>query len=242
MRRRAIRILSVSLIFLLIISSLAFAAPNPKGKGTEVKAKAEVKLQENNKLSNAGKEKKLQVQAENRTKEQAKISWGSMKKLRGRVRINNKEIKFDVPPVIKDGRTLIPIRAIMNGFGATVSWDEVAKAVYIEKGDVKITIVIGSTTVYVNDNPVTIDVPAQLIINRTFVPLRFISETLGKKVNYNPDTEDIDIEEPQETETSQENVAQEDVTQENITQESTSNQQTSEETAGQEPGTEIPQE
>ncbi|KYH30853.1 copper amine oxidase N-terminal domain-containing protein [Neomoorella mulderi] len=83
--------------------------------------------------------------------------------------------RFNVPPVIKSSHTLIPVRAITEGLGATVNWDEATIAVTITKNGVTVVLILGSTEVTVNGAKMNLDVPALLISNRTFVPLRFLS-------------------------------------------------------------------
>jgi hypothetical protein len=104
---------------------------------------------------------------------------------KGKFTVRGKNINFDVAPVIKQGRTLVPIRAIAEALGATVSFDPTTNTVTITKDGKTIQIVLGQTKVYVNGQEVTMDVPAENISNRTFVPIRFIAEVLGENVNYN---------------------------------------------------------
>ena len=135
--------------------------------------------------------------------------------------VNGSEVKFDVPPVIKYNRTLIPVRAVTNALGATVDWDResnvvtVTKAVYGEKSvtdsvydetsvtdsvygiksiEIKIDLDDGSVTV--NGEPVELDVPPQVVNNRTMVPLRFIAETFNMYVDWDKDTGAIIIDDP----------------------------------------------
>jgi hypothetical protein len=112
---------------------------------------------------------------------------------RNKIKMMGKNVAFDVPPVIKGGRTLVPVRAIMNGFGAGVAWSEEQQKVTITNGAGTIVVILslGSNEVTVNGNPVTIDVPAGLINSRTFVPLRFLAETFGLKVVWTPEGEII---------------------------------------------------
>ncbi|TYP56149.1 copper amine oxidase N-terminal domain-containing protein [Thermosediminibacter litoriperuensis] len=200
MKRGIFKALCLTLILLFTVSTVALALPGKSGNPDKVRG--EVRVGERK------EQKKFKI--EERIKNDIKEKM-NMKEFNAKIRVNKKEMKFDVPPVIKDGRTLIPLRAIMNGFGATVTWDQVSKAVYLVKQDIKITICVGSNTIYVNEEQVTLDVPAQLISNRTFVPLRFISEVLGKKVNYDETTGDIDIEEGQEIEEEQDVEEEEEV-------------------------------
>lgn len=109
--------------------------------------------------------------------------------------------KFDVPPVIKQGRTLIPVRAITEGLGAQVEWNAEDQTVTIKKDGVEIVFNLKTGVVQVNGVAQTIDVPATLISNRTMVPLRFIAEQLKLKVAYDGETGVIDIEEEPTSET-----------------------------------------
>lgn len=110
-------------------------------------------------------------------------------------------LKFDTPPVIKQGRTLIPVRAISEGFGADVEWNKDEQKVIITKGDIEIVLQLADGKAFVNGEEKTIDVPAQLMNNRTIVPLRFIAENLGLKVDYDADEQIIDIQEDEDTAT-----------------------------------------
>ncbi|WP_168198348.1 copper amine oxidase N-terminal domain-containing protein [Crassaminicella thermophila] len=115
--------------------------------------------------------------------------------------------KFDTPPVIKQGRTLIPVRAITEGLGANVTWNGEERKVIVSKGDVEIVFQLEDGKVFVNGEETAIDVPAQIMNNRTIVPLRFIAENLGLKVDYDSDTGMIEIDE----ETDQEESIEEDI-------------------------------
>ncbi|OPZ94593.1 MAG: hypothetical protein BWY74_00450 [Firmicutes bacterium ADurb.Bin419] len=113
--------------------------------------------------------------------------------------VKGSEVEFDVPPVIKSGRTLIPVRAVSGALGAEVDWDSetntitITKSVYGEEDKV-ITINPDSDIVLVNGKEVKLDVPAQSINNRTMVPLRFIAVVLDKEVEYDSETGTITIE------------------------------------------------
>lgn len=106
----------------------------------------------------------------------------------------NANVKFDTPPVIKEGRTLIPVRAVSEATGALVEWDPTEKKVTITKGEQQIILIPGENKVYVNNTPVVIEVPGQIMNNRTMVPLRFISENLGLTVEWDAETQTIEIE------------------------------------------------
>lgn len=107
-----------------------------------------------------------------------------------------KEVKFDTPPVIKYERVLIPLRAVAEGMGAHVEYEDyvvtITKDADTEK-EVQIVMDLKMNTVEVNGEEIETDVPAEIMNNRTMVPLRFIAEQLGLKVQWNEETETVSI-------------------------------------------------
>jgi len=83
------------------------------------------------------------------------------------------------------GRTLVPLRFVGEALGAQVVWDAKTRQVTITEEGKVIVLTLGSAEVQVNGVKQTIDcAPATLPPGRTFVPLRFVSEALGAKVDY----------------------------------------------------------
>lgn len=109
-----------------------------------------------------------------------------------------KNLKFDVPPVIKEGRLLVPIRAISAALGAEVDWDSKTKTATIVYGDTTIIFMISEGTITVNDEPVELDVDAEVIGGRIVVPLRFIVENMGLEIEWDQETETAEITDPAE--------------------------------------------
>lgn len=107
---------------------------------------------------------------------------------------NGELVKSDVPPVIKQSRMLIPVRAVTNGLGAVVAWDSKAPDIVTITKKVSetqtIVVIINLKTGIVTKDGVEIklDVPAQVISNRTMVPIRFLAEAFGMKVESDKDT------------------------------------------------------
>lgn len=113
-----------------------------------------------------------------------------------KVVINGENLKMDQPPVLESDRTLVPMRAIFEALGAKVSWNNDTETATGVKNGKEIKITINNTTAYVDGKAVTLDVPARLINDRTLVPVRFISESLGQKVDWDNDTETVIITTP----------------------------------------------
>ncbi|QIB27932.1 copper amine oxidase N-terminal domain-containing protein [Caloranaerobacter azorensis] len=115
-----------------------------------------------------------------------------------KVKVNGKEIEFEQPPVIKNGRTLVPLRKIFEALGISVEWDSETRTVFAFKGSIVISIEIGSKTAMIQDEEdieteVELDVPAQIIESRTFVPVRFIAESIGAEVKWDGDIRTVII-------------------------------------------------
>ncbi|MBE7046538.1 MAG: copper amine oxidase N-terminal domain-containing protein [Ruminococcaceae bacterium] len=107
--------------------------------------------------------------------------------------INSEPKTFDVMPQIIDSRTMVPMRGIFEAFGAKITWVEVTKTVVAETPDVIITLRVGHPVAKVNGEAKNLDVPAQIIDGRTLVPVRFIAESLGCKVDWQADTRTVII-------------------------------------------------
>jgi hypothetical protein len=101
-----------------------------------------------------------------------------------RANVDGREIVFDQPPIIVDGRTLVPVRAVTEALGATVNTDFTGedKLIYITRGTDTLTLILGSANATVNGEPVILDVPAFIMGDRTMVPIRFISESFNLAV------------------------------------------------------------
>jgi len=102
-----------------------------------------------------------------------------------RVKIAQKQLSFDVPPIIQNGRTMVPLRAVFEELGAIVDWDPSSRTIIATKNDTQITLHIGESYAVVNGKEVYLDSPPVIRNGRTLVPLRFISEALGADVAWN---------------------------------------------------------
>lgn len=94
---------------------------------------------------------------------------------------------------VMNGSTLVPLRTIFEAMNAYVHWDAETKTVLSTKDDVSIQLTIGSKIAKKNGQDVLLAIPAQIINSSTMVPLRFIGESFGGKVNYDASTKSIYI-------------------------------------------------
>lgn len=101
--------------------------------------------------------------------------------------VNDHIVYSDVYPYIKNSRTYVPIRFIAEELGYDVKWDGANKKVIMKNGNTNVELTIGSNKMKVNGKVLTLDAPAEIKDDRTFVPLRAIAESFGKKVDYSKD-------------------------------------------------------
>ena len=102
--------------------------------------------------------------------------------------LNNQLLQTEVSPVQQNGRVLVPMRSIFEDLGATVNYNDLNRSITATKGETVIRMALGSRNAMVNGLGVMLDVPAKAYYGRTLVPLRFVSEAMGAKVNYNSNT------------------------------------------------------
>ena len=113
------------------------------------------------------------------------------------VTINGVEVEFpDQPACIIDGRTLVPVRGVLEALGAKVEWLGEYQMVVATTDTTTITMRINDASYYVNGELRTIDVPAQLINDRTMIPARACAEALGCTVDWDQETKTVIITTP----------------------------------------------
>ena len=112
--------------------------------------------------------------------------------------VNGKLVVLDSVPIIRNDRTLLPIRFVAEALGAQVGWDGATQKVTIQDRTTKIEMWINKPTALVNGKTVYID-PANhkvtpILVNaRTMVPVRFVAETLGATVEWNEKLQQVTI-------------------------------------------------
>jgi len=100
--------------------------------------------------------------------------------------------------IIADGRTMLPLREVLTNLGVKnddehIIWDGVKRSVTVKKDDKVIYLEVGKTAGTVNGSEIAIDV-APIIYpknNRTYIPARFVAESLGKEVLWDSSTRSV---------------------------------------------------
>lgn len=116
--------------------------------------------------------------------------------------VDGKETEIDpglgTTPVIENGRTLVPIRSIIEAMGGSVEWNSDTQTASLSYDNNSIELVIGSTTAVLNGENKTLDTAPAIINGRTMLPIRFIAEGFGFDTEWDADTRSITIKKTEE--------------------------------------------
>jgi len=115
-----------------------------------------------------------------------------------RVAINGEPAVFDVPPVIVNGRVLVPVRGVMEKLGADVSYRPGTREVAVSSGGLSLKMTLDQSKVLVNGLAVHLETPPAVVDGRLMVPLRFIGEYLGYEVAWDGEERLVEIREKSE--------------------------------------------
>lgn len=110
-----------------------------------------------------------------------------------KIMINGRLLPTDIAPVMKNGRILIPVRAVGEALGLTVNWDSTTQQINLLGNGKNVELKIGSKTATINGQKTQLDTPADTIQGRTLVPLRFVGEAFEAKVNWDGGKQLVEI-------------------------------------------------
>lgn len=110
-----------------------------------------------------------------------------------KVDIDKTNLAFDVLPIIQNGRTLVPMRAIFEALGADVEWNGDTQTITAKNNDVTIQMQIGNNTLTKNGQSTQMDVSPQIIDGRTMVPVRAISDSFNVTVDWDGYTQTVSL-------------------------------------------------
>ena len=102
-----------------------------------------------------------------------------------RVIVDDKEVKFGANGVRTfGGRTFVPFRALFEALGSEVEYDLVHKKITATKGNNEIELTIGELIARKNGAEITMEAAPQLVKGTSYVPLRFVAESLDAEVDF----------------------------------------------------------
>lgn len=109
------------------------------------------------------------------------------------VKINGTPIFLEQNPIIENNRTLTPMRTIFELLGCNVTWNNENQTISITRNDINIILTVDSNLTFINNERYILDVPPRIIKGRTFVPIRFVTESLGNTLAWDKEDNSIDI-------------------------------------------------
>lgn len=109
------------------------------------------------------------------------------------VAVDGKLLPSDTPPMIREGRSLIPVRAASEAFGAEVVWDGMTRSVLVNT-PIDQAGLTGNVNLWVNGEKLEAEVPPVLDNGRVYVPARTISDALEFDIHYFQDIPLIHLE------------------------------------------------
>ena len=122
------------------------------------------------------------------------------------INLNDKKLECDIPPIIHNESTLLPIRALIEQLGGNVEWDGILQMVTVSLDKTEVVMIIGKNEAMVNGEKQILDVAPCLAYengdtntSRTIVPVRFVMENLGLDVNWDQDTFTVSISQKEQT-------------------------------------------
>ncbi len=107
--------------------------------------------------------------------------------------VNDQPLPPYPPPLQRQGRVMLPMRMVFEALGAEVKWEAVTRTAIGIRGDITVRMSINSNIASINDRPVTLDVPPQLIGGNTYMPVRFPAEAFGADVGWHGPTQTVTI-------------------------------------------------
>lgn len=101
------------------------------------------------------------------------------------LKVNDVYIKTDADPFIIGDTAFVPIRFVSEALGADeIIWNDVNKSATIKADNTVITLPAGENYAFVDGEKIHLEQSIKLVSNRTFVPVRFVAESLNATVNW----------------------------------------------------------
>lgn len=107
--------------------------------------------------------------------------------------VNDQKVEFDNKPLLVNGRTLAPVREVIESIGGNVIWIADSQTIMMSVNDSVVELKIDEQMTFIDGELDTLEEPAKLIDGRTYIPVRYIGETIGGEVTWDNDTSTIHI-------------------------------------------------
>lgn len=110
-----------------------------------------------------------------------------------KIKINNEDFETGTAAKVVNDRVMVPMRAIFEKFNSEVNWDGETKTIYATNESSIIVMQIGNNKMFANSLEIELDAPPMIEVDRTLVPLRAVSSSLGAEVNWNEEERTVYI-------------------------------------------------
>lgn len=108
-----------------------------------------------------------------------------------KVTLNGEEIEFDQPPISVDGRTMVPLRAVIEKMGGQITWLPETSVTQILMNAKKMQLILDCRTAFFEGDAYLLDVAPMSKNNRILLPLRFVAEQYGFGVGWDAETNTV---------------------------------------------------
>ena len=109
------------------------------------------------------------------------------------ISVNGEELVLEELPVFENDRILVPMRAIFEALDSQVGWDQDTKTISAQNGETFLLLQIDNQTLFKNNEKISLEVAPKIIQDRTYVPLRAVSEALDCSVSWDGDSRSVSI-------------------------------------------------
>jgi len=110
------------------------------------------------------------------------------------VLLDGQPLTFDQPPVIENGRTLVPLRIIFEELGAAVDWNQKAQTATATMDETNVVVQIGNNVMTKDGTKIILDMPPKILNGRTLVPVRAVAEAFDADVDWDNKNRTVIIE------------------------------------------------
>lgn len=120
-------------------------------------------------------------------------AWHTYSGREFKLSVNGKLLQTSMPPIVFEGYSVVPAREVFESLGASVEWNGAKRTVAVAYGGKSVLLTIDSTEARVDGKTVDMQIAAKIINEKTMIPVRFVGEQLGWKVDFDSSSDTVMI-------------------------------------------------